>query len=288
MNKYVILTDTACDISAELLKEWNVKELDLTFHFEDDNIECEGRKMPIKDFYNRMREGGIAKTAAINPDSFMTVFENELKNGNDILYLAFSSGLSTTFNSSNIAMNELREKYPERKMITVDTLCASAGQGLCVYLAVQKQREGATLEEVAEYIENIKLNISHWFTVDDLVYLKRGGRVSPTVAFVGSVLSIKPVLHVDNEGHLINMAKARGRKNSLSALADKYGELRNNEISDAVFISHADALSDAEYLIDLIKSRYDTDVNIITDIGPIIGAHAGPGTIALFFVGNER
>ena len=288
MNKYVILTDTACDISAESLKEWNVKEIDLTFHFEDDNIECEGRKMPTKDFYNRMREGGIAKTAAINPDSFMSVFENELKNGNDILYLAFSSGLSTTFNSSNIAMNELREKYPDRKMIAVDTLCASAGQGLCVYLAVQKQREGATLEEVAEYVEGIKLNISHWFTVDDLVYLKRGGRVSPTVAFVGSVLSIKPVLHVDNEGHLINMAKARGRKKSLSALADKYGELRNNELSDAIFISHADALFDAEYLRDLIKNRYGAEVNIITDIGPIIGAHAGPGTIALFFVGNER
>lgn len=288
MNQFVIITDTACDISSELLKEWNVKELDLTFHFEDDNVECAGREMPIKDFYNRMREGGVAKTAAINPDSFMTVFENELANGNDILYLAFSSGLSTTFNSSNIAMNELREKHPERKMVSVDTLCASAGQGLCVYLASQKQQMGATLEEVAEYIESIKLNISHWFTVDDLVYLKRGGRVSPTVALVGAILSIKPVLHVDNEGHLINMAKARGRKASLSALADKYGELRNNEYSDAIFISHADALSDAKYLRDLIKSRYNADVNIITDIGPIIGAHAGPGTIALFFVGNER
>lgn len=288
MNRFVIITDTACDISAELLKEWNVKEVDLTFHFEDDNVECEGREMPIKDFYTRMREGGVAKTAAINPDSFMTVFENELANGNDILYLAFSSGLSTTFNSSNIAMNELREKHPERKMVSVDTLCASAGQGLCVYLASQKQQTGATLEEVAEYIESIKLNISHWFTVDDLVYLKRGGRVSPTVALVGTILSIKPVLHVDNEGHLINMAKARGRKASLSALADKYGELRNNEYSDAIFISHADALSDAEYLRDLIKIRYNADVNIITDIGPIIGAHAGPGTIALFFIGNER
>ena len=288
MSEFVIFTDTACDISAELLKKWEVQELDLTFHFEDDGVERKGREMSTREFYNRMREGGIAKTAAINPDTFATAFEEQLAKGKDILYIGFSSGLSTTFNSSHIAATEMKEKYPDRKIVVVDSLCASAGQGLCVYLAAQKRNLGVALEEVAEYIEDIKLNICHWFTVDDLTYLKRGGRVSPTVAFVGSILSIKPVLHVDNEGRLVSVSKSRGRKSSLAAIVDKYGELCDTNKSDTIFISHADALADAEYMKDLLESRYDSKVEVIADIGPIIGAHSGPGTIALFFVGKER
>lgn len=288
MKDYVIVTDTACDISQEILQRWGVQEIDLTFRFEKDNVERKGREMPIKEFYDCMREGGVAKTAAINPEVFIEAFEKILAEGKDILYIGFSSGLSSTFNSSQIAANELKEKYPERKIATVDSLCASAGQGLCVYLAVQKRDSGASLEELADYLEDIKLNICHWFTVDDLVYLKRGGRVSATTAFVGTVLSIKPVMHVDNEGKLIPISKCRGRKASLSALADRYGELRDVSKSGTVFISHSDALEDAEYLRDLLKSRYGTEVEIITDIGPIIGAHSGPGTMALFFVGTER
>ncbi|MBP3594893.1 MAG: DegV family protein [Lachnospiraceae bacterium] len=288
MKDYVIVTDTACDISQEILQQWGVQEIDLTFRFEKDNVERKGREMPIKEFYDCMREGGVAKTAAINPDVFIESFENILAEGKDILYIGFSSGLSSTFNSSQIAANELQEKYSDRKIVVIDSLCASAGQGLCVYLAVQKRDSGASFEELAEYLEDIKLNICHWFTVDDLVYLKRGGRVSATTAFVGTVLSIKPVMHVDNEGKLIPISKCRGRKASLSALADRYGELRDKSKSGTVFISHSDALEDAEYLRDLLKSRYGTEVEIITDIGPIIGAHSGPGTMALFFVGTER
>lgn len=288
MNEYVIVTDTACDISQVILQQWGVQEIDLTFRFEKDNVERKGREMPIKEFYDCMREGGVAKTAAINPDVFIESFEKILAEGKDIIYIGFSSGLSSTFNSSQIAANELQEKYSDRKIVVIDSLCASAGQGLCVYLAVQKRDSGASLEELAEYLEDIKLNICHWFTVDDLVYLKRGGRVSATTAFVGTVLSIKPVMHVDNEGKLIPISKCRGRKASLSALADRYGELRDKSKSGTVFISHSDALEDAEYLRDLLKSRYDADVEIITDIGPIIGAHSGPGTMALFFVGTER
>ncbi len=288
MKDYVIVTDTACDISQEILQRWGVQEIDLTFRFEKDNVERKGREMPIKEFYDCMREGGVAKTAAINPDVFIESFEKILAEGKDILYIGFSSGLSSTFNSSQIAANELQEKYSDRKIVFIDSLCASAGQGLCVYLAVQKRDSGASLEELADYLEDIKLNICHWFTVDDLVYLKRGGRVSATTAFVGTVLSIKPVMHVDNEGKLIPISKCRGRKASLSALADRYGELRDVSKSGTVFISHSDALEDAEYLRDLLKSRYGTEVEIITDIGPIIGAHSGPGTMALFFVGTER
>ena len=288
MKDYVIVTDTACDISQEILQQWGVQEIDLTFRFEKDNVERKGREMPIKEFYDCMREGGVAKTAAINPDVFIESFENILAEGKDILYIGFSSGLSSTFNSSQIAANELQEKYSDRKIVVIDSLCASAGQGLCVYLAVQKRDSGASFEELAEYLEDIKLNICHWFTVDDLVYLKRGGRVSATTAFVGTVLSIKPVMHVDNEGKLIPISKCSGRKASLSALADRYGELRDKSKSGTVFISHSDALEDAEYLRDLLKSRYGTEVEIITDIGPIIGAHSGPGTMALFFVGTER
>lgn len=288
MSEFVILTDTACDISSELLKKWEVQEIDLTFHFEDDHVEHKGREIAIQDFYNKMREGSIAKTAAINPDTFATAFEEQLAKRKDILYIGFSSGLSTTFNSSYIAATELKEKYPDRKIVVIDSLCASAGQGLCVYLAAQKRNSGVTLEEVAEYIEDIKLNICHWFTVDDLTYLKRGGRVSPTVAFVGSVLSIKPILHVDNEGRLVSVSKSRGRKSSLSAIVDRYEELSDTSKSDTIFISHADALEDAKYLRDLLESRYGCKVEVIADIGPIIGAHSGPGTIALFFVGKER
>ncbi len=288
MNKYVIVTDTACDISREILQQWEVREIDLTFRFEKEDMDRKGREMPVKEFYDCMREGGIAKTAAINPEVFTEAFEECLAEGKDILYIGFSSGLSSTFNSSQIAATELKEKYPDRKMVAVDSLCASAGQGLFVYLAVQQRDLGADLETLAEYLEGIKRNICHWFTVDDLVYLKRGGRVSATTAFVGSVLSIKPVMHVDNEGKLVPVSKCRGRKNSLSALAEKYGELRDESKSGVVFISHSDAMADAEYLRDILKSRYGITVEIIADIGPIIGAHSGPGTMALFFVGKER
>ena len=287
MSDFILLTDSACDLKPEVLNEWGVKFINLSFHFEGEEKEYSNDEMDIKTFYDRMRKGETAKTSAINPETFSHRFEELLSEGRDILYIGFSSGLSTTFNSARIAADELKAKYPERKIICVDSLCASAGQGMLVYLAAKKRDLGADLETVAEYIEGIKLNLCHWFTVDDLVYLKRGGRVSPTVAFVGGILGIKPILHVDNEGKLINVSKARGRKASLNALLDKYGELAENR-QGTVFISNADCHEDASYLKTQFKERYNAEIEIVTDIGPVIGAHSGPGTIAVFFLGKER
>lgn len=288
MGNYAIITDTASDIKPELLNKWGVEYISLTFRFEGNEREYANGEMDAREFYEKMREGNIAKTSAINPEAFGKAFEKILSRGDDILYLGFSSGLSTTYNSAKIACDELSEKYPERKIITVDTLAASAGEGMLVYLAAEKKKEGASVEEVAQYIDDIKLKLCHWFTVDDLIYLKRGGRVSPTVAFVGNLLGIKPVLHVDDEGHLINMFKARGRKASINAIAEKYGELALDKENGTVYISHGDCISDARLLEETIKTKFGAKVEIITDVGPVIGAHSGPGTLALFFIGKER
>lgn len=287
MSNFILCTDSGCDIRQNVLNEWGVPCLQLTFKFDGEDIEHTENDMTIKDFYDAMRGGKTAKTSAINPDTFKETFEALLKDGNDVLYLAFSSGLSTTFNSARLAAEELLETYTDRKIIVVDSLCASAGQGLLLYLALQKKNEGADIETVAKYIENNKLNLCHWFTVDDLVYLKRGGRVSPTVAFVGGVLGIKPVLHVDNEGHLISKSKVRGRKAALGALLSKYEELALDK-NGIVFISSADCKDDTDYMAKEFAEKYGAKVELITDIGPVIGAHAGPGTMAVFFLGKER
>lgn len=288
MNEYIILTDSACDISPKLFKEWGVKVVDLTFTFEGDSTQYSQKDMHPEVFYAKMREGKIAKTSAVNMDAFKCFFETELKNSKDILYLGFSSGLSTTFNSARLAAQELNESYPERKIVCIDSLSASAGFGLLLYLMVQMKRDGASLEETAEFAEKTRLSICHWFTVDDLVYLKRGGRISPTLAFVGGLLGIKPVLHVDNDGHLVNVTKVRGRKAAIQALADKYGELAVNKKNGTVFISHGDCRKDAELLANILKKEYGVCTNLITGVGTVIGAHSGPGTLALFFVGTER
>ena len=287
MNPYIIFTDTGCDIAGEKLAEWGVVAQSLSFRFDGSEQEYHSDDMKPCDFYNEMRAGKIARTAAVNAEDFRTAFEAELKKGNDVLYLGFSSGLSTTYNSGRLAAEDLTKEYPDRKIIAVDTLSASAGAGLLVYLAVQKKADGASIEEVAQYIESIKLNLCHWFTVEDLVYLKRGGRVSPAVALVGGMLGIKPVMHVDNKGHLIKVTTARGRKASLKALADRYAELVM-DVNAPVFISHGDCLDDTVTLSDMLKAHGATDIQYIADIGPVLGAHSGPGTMAVFFLGKER
>lgn len=287
MKEYIIFTDSACDIKPELLQQWGVPFANMTFSFEGEPGEYINSDIPLSEFYERMRKGANPKTAAINADSFMREFEPILREGKDILYIAFSSGLSTTVNSAHMAADELLQQYPERKIIIVDTLAASAGGGLMVYMAVEKKKTGASLEENAAYIESLIPHHCIWFTVDDLEYLKRGGRVSPTVAFVGSLLGIKPVLQMDSEGHLIKVSTARGRRKSIEAMADKFGELAYNK-GDPIFISHAECLDEAQLLADMIKERYGAETTLITDIGPIIGAHSGPGTIALFFIGDHR
>ena len=288
MNEYVIFTDSGCDIRPEILAEWGVPYRSLTFRFTDSEVEYGNGDMDIKTFYDKMREGGVAKTAAVNSETFALAFEEILSAGKDLLYSGFSSGLSTTYNSGRLAAEALREKYPDRKIITVDSLAASAGQGLLVYLTLEKKKAGATIEEAAAFAEDTKLNICHWFTVDDLVYLKRGGRVSSTAAFFGNALGIKPVMHVDNEGHLVNVQKVRGRRAALSTIVQKYGETACDPAGGTVFISQADCLAEVEEMAASIKEKYGATVKIITDVGTVIGAHSGPGTVALFFVGHQR
>lgn len=286
MNDYTIFTDSACDISADILRSWGVKFCSLSFTFDGESRSYSNFELPAPVFYEFMRDGKTAKTSAVNPDTFLHAFERELKKGRDVLYLGFSGGLSTTCNSAVIAAEELRELYPDRKILTVDTLAASAGQGMLVYLTAHQKLQGAAIEEAAQYAEDNKLRICHWFTTDTLTYLQRGGRVGAVSAVFGNMLDIRPVMHVDTEGKLVNTAKTRGRKATIHALADK--AIHSADENSPIFISHADCKEDAKALADMIRSARGLDTQIITDVGPVIGAHAGPGTLALFFVGNER
>ena len=288
MSNYVIFTDSCCDVSPELLAQWGVPYANMTFTFDGEDKEYISTDISNKEFYDRMRSGAHARTAAINADAFIRAFTPILDEGKDILYVAFSSGLSTTVNNANMAVQELQETYPDRKIVIVDTLAASAGGGLMVYMALEKQKAGATLEENAAYLEELVPQHCIWFIVDDLEYLKRGGRVSPLVAFAGGLLGIKPVLQMDSEGHLVKVGTARGRKKAIEALAAKYAELSYEEKNTPIFISHADCQEDAQQLVDILEQKHGGKVTLLSQIGPVIGSHAGPGTIALFFVGKHR
>ena len=287
---YVILTDSTTDISQEIADEIDVKvwpmqfELDgLTYrNFPDE------REMKSDEFYDIMRKGKMPKTSQINVVDFCEYFSEYLDKGLDVLYICFSSGLSGTYNNSLIAIEELKGRYPDRKIISVDSLAASMGEGLLVYLAAQQKKMGMGLEELAKWVEDNRLHLCHWFTVDDLHHLKRGGRVSAATAIVGSALNIKPVLHVDDEGHLINMSKVRGRKASLNAMVDQMVETYTDQF-DTVMICQGGCHDDAEYLAGEVKKRVKGVKKLIMgNIGPVIGAHAGPGVLALFFYGDHR
>lgn len=290
MTKYSIITDSTTDLSPEIIKDLEIDVLPLRFTI-DEKTYCDypdGRELSSREFYDLISQGKESTTAQINVAEFVESFESKLKQGKDVLYIAFSSGLSGTYNSAVIAAKELMEKYPDRKIRVVDSLCASMGEGLFVYYAVNKSREGLSIDELADWLENNKLKFCHWFTVNDLFHLKRGGRVSATAAVVGTMLSIKPVLHVDDEGHLIPVKKVRGRKQSLEALVEQM-EIRGiDNKENTVFISHGDCQEDAKFVSDLIKEKFGTKDIRINSIGPVIGTHAGPGTVALFFIGKER
>ena len=285
-ENYVLVTDSACDIAPEKLAEWKVEMIPLAFLFTDTAREQLDHEEPIRDFYKAMREGRVAKTSSVNEDRFMRKFTPILEAGQDILYLAFSSGLSVTCENGKKVAAVLREKYPERKIIVIDSLAASAGQGLFVWLAVQNRDRGMSLEDNARSLEADVLHVCHWFTVDDLVYLKRGGRISKTTALLGTALNVKPVLHVDNEGHLIKVSQVHGRKKSIRRMAEKLGETIAPH--SPIFISHGDCIEDAEMLQDILEKEYGKKVDLITYVGSVIGAHSGPGTLALFFLGTER
>lgn len=284
---YRIITDTCCDFSQDMYKKLALEVVPLSVNFrgKEHNHYTEAW---LQDMYEGLRAGETATTSAANPENWASFIEPVLAAGEDALIMAFSSGLSTTYQSAMIASDELREKYPNRKIRVVDTLCASLGQGLLVWYACKKRDEGLTLDETADWCEENKLNLCHWFTVDDLMYLKRGGRVSAATALVGTMLQIKPILHVDDEGHLINVAKVRGRKASIEALAKKIGELGLPGENDTVFISHGDCREDVRYLEQLLKEKYGVKEILVDYVGAVIGSHSGPGTIALFFLGEHR
>ena len=290
MNTYRIITDSCCDLSQEMADELELLVAPLTANYKGKDVRnfLDGRELDSKEFYQALRDGEMTTTAAANPALWQSYIEPVLKEGLDVLVLAFSSGLSTTYNAACIAAEELKETYPDRKIYVVDTLCASMGQGLFCWYVANLKKNGATLEEARDYAEANKLRLAHWFTVEDLHFLKRGGRVSAATAVVGSLLQIKPVLHVDNDGHLIAKAKVRGRKASIQALADKVGELCENPSEQTMGISHGDCLEEAEYLAKLLKETYHVPEVIINTIGPVIASHSGPGTLAVFFMGKER
>ena len=291
MNQsYVILTESSSDLTPELAEQAGAEVLPLSFTMEGKNYPHypDQRAMSIPEFYERMRNGAVAVTAAANVADLTDGMEVHLRQGKDVLFLCFSSGLSSTRDACAIAARELQEKYPERKIYTVDTLAASAGQALLVLLAGRKQKAGASIEEARDFVEETKLHVAHWFTVDDLNHLKRGGRVSPTAAAVGTMLNIKPVLHVDDEGHLIPMEKVRGRKAALAALVKQMRETVVHPEEQTMMISHACCREEAESLRESVLAEFHPKELMILDLGPIIGAHTGPGLMALFFLAEHR
>lgn len=290
MKNYVITTDTTTDLPAEYVAEHHLGMMSLTYTLEGNTYNWEN-PLPTKEFYDTMRTGSLPTTSQVNPEEAAALFERIIQEQDaDILHIAFSSGLSGSYNSSRIAAEELAEKYPNNRIVVIDSLCASLGEGLFVHKAVMMKEQGATLDEAAAWLEENKLNLVHNFTVDDLFHLYRGGRVSKTAAFVGTVINLKPILHVDNDGHLIPLAKIRGRKKSLIALVDsmekQIGSWRDK--NDIIFISHGDCLEDAQYVADLIRERFGYDTFLINYVGPTIGAHTGPGVVALFYMGDYR
>ena len=290
MRDYVIMTDSSCDLPASLANKMGLTVLPLSVYIEDKQYinYLDEREISFAQIYAKLRTKCPAKTSAVNMNDFLAPMEEILQAGKDLLYIGFSSGLSGTYNAGAAAAQEMAEKYPDRTVLAVDSLCASLGQGLLVYHAWQQKQAGMGIVELKHWVEDNRLHLCHFFTIDDLMFLKRGGRVSGATAVVGSMLAIKPIMHVDDEGHLIKIGTARGRKASIRALADLAGE-RGIELKDqTIFISHGDCVDDANYLADIMRDRFRVKEVLVNYVGPVIGAHSGPGTIALFLMGTKR
>lgn len=290
MAEYKLSISYVADLPNEYLEKHGLKPLNYKYFI--DNVESKDdgfKSIAVNDFYDLILAGKEPITSQVNAAEYYELFSKYLNQGLDVLHIEFSSGLSGSFNSARIAAEELKEQFPERKIMLVDSLCASLGYGLLVNEAVKKKAEGKSLEEVVAFLEQTKLKVNHWFTVDDLHHLKRGGRVSGAAAFVGTALQIKPVLNVDDEGHLIPNEKIRGRKKALVFLVDKMAEKVSNPDGQDIFISHSNCIEDAEYVAGLIKQRFPNIGSVtINYIGPVIGSHTGVGTVALFFIGENR
>lgn len=289
MREYMITTDNTSDLPKSYFEEHDIEYMSLTCTVEGKTYGKEN-ELHYKDFYARMRSGSMPTTSQVNPSDAKKVFEEILNQGKDVLHIAFSSGLSGSYNSARIAAEELAEERTDGRVIVIDSLCASLGEGLFVHKLVKMKEAGKGIDELVQWAEENKLHICHVFTVDDLNHLYRGGRVSKMAAIVGTMVNIKPMLHVDNEGHLIPLSKVRGRKKSLNTLVammeDRIGSYRGK--NDVIFISHGDCGEDARYVADLIKEKYGIKDFLIHPVGTTIGAHSGPGTVALFFMGDFR
>ena len=287
MANYQIITDSACDLPKAMLQQLNVSSFPLTVLFRGENLQ-DSVDEGLQEIYAGLRNGEATSTSAINPDGWASIIEPVLARGEDALVLAFSSGLSTTYQSAVIAADDLREKYPERKILVVDTLCAALGQGLLVWYTCKQRDAGMELEQLAAWVEGNKLSVCHWVTVNDLMHLKRGGRINATTAVVGTMLQIKPIIHVNDEGKLISVGKARGRKAALQVLVDKMKELGEGFDNHTVFITHGDCLEDGMMLKEMVLQQTEAKEVFVGNLGAVIGSHAGPGTLALFFLGKHR
>ena len=286
-KKYVLVSDSTSDLPKELYKQMDVKTM--SFSFEIDGKSYPDGGMDFHEFYDKMRGGSSTKTSQISPDTSEKFFEGFIKEGYDIICLSFSSGLSGSYNSACIARDNLMEKYPDARIICIDSLCASTGEGLLLYKAWEKKQEGMGIDELARWIEENKLHLCHLFTVDDLKYLQRGGRISKATAVAGSILGIRPILHVDDEGRLVAIGKVRGRKQSLNKLIELMGERIAGYDNPVIGICHGDCWGDADYVADLARQKLGQNIKVITSYtGTVIGAHSGPGTLALFFMGEKR
>ena len=291
MRDFVIITETTADLPASYIEENGLVIVPLYYQI-DETVYGEEKHLESKDFFDAMRNGATPTTSASNPDTLRKKYIELIESGKDILHLAFSSGLSCSYNNASFVAEDLKEEYPDAKITVIDTLCASLGQGLIVNSAVQLKQQGKSIEEIAEWIEAKKLNLCHQFTVDELIYLYRGGRLKKSSAILGTIINIKPVLHVDNEGHLVPLAKVRGRKKSLNALVDNMIAALDGYDFDIenewVYISHGDCQEDAEYVKKQIEERIGAKNFLINYLSPTIGSHAGPGTVALFHYGKTR
>lgn len=287
MKLYGIAADSGCDISPAQLRAWGVSLVEMTLQF-DGEAEIRASQMPPEAFYRRLRDGASAHTAAVNGEILRESLLPLLRDGLDVLYLAFSSGLSSTYHAACLTAEELEQEFPGQRVQVIDSRCGSGGYGLLLYLAVQRKQAGDSLEELTRYLEDHKMSVCHWFTVDDLHFLRRGGRIGAATAVLGAALQVKPVLHMDEAGTLQARFNVRGRKKAIRALAERYGELALQPDQAPVYITHGDCIGDAEALAALLREQYGVEVQYIAPIGPVIGAHSGPGTLALYFLGKER
>ncbi len=290
MRDYVIMTDSCCDLTDQMARDLELEVLPLTMHMDGQDYpnDLAGTAISNQEFYKRIRAGKLATTSAVNVGQFQDAMRRVLESGRDIVCVCFSSALSTTYQSAVIAAEDLRAEFPEAEIHVVDSLSASLGQGLLLYLAVEQKRKGLTAAELAKWVEDNRLTVCHWFTVDDLNFLKRGGRVSATTALLGTMLSIKPIMHTSDEGKLVPVSKARGRKAAIAALLDKIEALSVHPEKQTMFICHADCEEDAKAVAQTIQDRFGTPTVHINYIGPVIGSHTGPNTMGIFFVGTQR